>query len=740
MKTTNPKTSRTAILTVAAAGLFAFLAPWAIADSPFHARISYDAGGGMVKGTDDADWSYATTNTLILPGDTLWVDQKGTLELEMAGGTFLRMADGSKADVLSLPPSALIRGWTGAFYVQRVGRSTGDVTFEAPACNVTIDKNTEVRIDVVGDGATTVSVRWGRTVVRPKGTGGGEVALLQGQRCFVDLGYLPSHPTGFPLDAEDAFDAWNRSRARLLALGTDTPPPVIKIESAPIGVADLSPYGEWVYVDSVHYWRPTVVVDYVPYRYGHWSHMPRYGYVWVGDYPFSYVTSHYGRWIHRADYGWMWTYRDTWGPAWVASVRYGPRFAWCPLDPWDRPVYFGADYFTVGGTRFGAYATSFCSVDDLLLGPCAVVPYSPMFVRDVPRSDIHIWNINIGDSRHATNPFANSSLRVRNYAPRRAIRGLDSYSATSPRAATRVSTLEAGHGRATFASTAPRSSRNIRTSFSSKRRSARTRSVTIDAPTAFNTRTATARMRTTSAGIGQSGSVRSLRTAAPSADMARVPSASPKVTTRSASPRAATPRTQSSTVSAAPRTSLPSTRTRVERSPVAPPPGSMTRTPVPRTPVSPRTSTTRSAPTPPSMTAPRSFHSGPTRTPSRSSTPSITRTPAPSVSRPTMRTPTRSSSPVPSPSTSRTPSRTFSRSVAPATRAPAISTPARPSSRSAPSTPSHTFSRSVAPSTRAPATSTPSRPSFSAPRSRSAPSVSASRSSSARSSSGRSRR
>src|SRR5690348_2516301 len=78
------------------------------ADNLLHARISHESGGALVRGSDDADWSYATINTIILPGDTLWIDQEGTLEVEMSGGSFLRMADRSKAELQSLPPSASI--------------------------------------------------------------------------------------------------------------------------------------------------------------------------------------------------------------------------------------------------------------------------------------------------------------------------------------------------------------------------------------------------------------------------------------------------------------------------------------------------------------------------------------------------------------------------------------------------------------------------------------------------------
>ncbi|HQK77693.1 MAG TPA: hypothetical protein PKZ25_15970, partial [Candidatus Hydrogenedentes bacterium] len=164
----------------------------ALADSTMHARISYESGGAMVQGTADADWSYATTNTLILPGDQLWADKGGTMELEMSGGSFLRMADGSKAEIIDLPPSASIRGWTGAFYVQRIARSTGDFLFITPACRVEIAQDSQVRIDVLEQGSTTVTVRWGAAVVRTDT--GAPMSVTSGKRVFIDPGYLPSTP------------------------------------------------------------------------------------------------------------------------------------------------------------------------------------------------------------------------------------------------------------------------------------------------------------------------------------------------------------------------------------------------------------------------------------------------------------------------------------------------------------------------------------------------------------------
>ncbi len=453
-------------------------APMVPAQELMHARVSFENGNSMVKGNDDADWSYATINTIVMPGDTLWVDKEGTLELEMSGGTFLRMADGSKAEVASLTPSGGIRLWAGSVYVQRISRSSGDVVLETPVCKVSVGQDSQVRMDVISNGATTVSVRWGSAVVRTEG--GADVAVRQGQRSYVDPGYLPSEPAAFDLGVEDDFDSWNRERSRLLAVGSDTIPQSVPITSATIGVSDLAPYGKWVYVDSSYYWRPTVVVDFVPYRSGHWSFIPGSGYAWVGDYPFCYVTSHYGRWRHHDSYGWLWTYRDTWGPAWVASVRYGPNFVWAPLDPWDVPYSFGAEYFSVGGLRIGFGASSYCGVDDLLWGPSGVYPFTPVMIRNVPVTEINIWNINIGSRGRVPFPYRDTTLSVRDYSPRRVIRGPDAFGGAREAARTRVAALEGSDTPTRWRAVAASEMKGSRTNVEEATRAARARPVRVE--------------------------------------------------------------------------------------------------------------------------------------------------------------------------------------------------------------------------------------------------------------------
>ena len=104
----NTMTKRTSTSVLLAAALT--LAATAFADLQMHGRVSFDGGGVVVRGQADADWGRAGVNTLLMPGHTVWVDNGGATEIELAGGTFLRLADDSKVELASLPPAAELRG------------------------------------------------------------------------------------------------------------------------------------------------------------------------------------------------------------------------------------------------------------------------------------------------------------------------------------------------------------------------------------------------------------------------------------------------------------------------------------------------------------------------------------------------------------------------------------------------------------------------------------------------------
>jgi hypothetical protein len=416
------------------------------AQTSLHARVSFDEGGTLIRGTDDADWSYATINTIVMPGDTLWVRESGTSELEVANGTFLRMADGSKIEIAALPPSTTLRAWTGSFYVQRLTRSSGDVVVRTPSCFITVDPDSCVRVDILGEGATTTSVRWGSASVRVEG--GSVQRIGNRQRVYTDPGYLPSNPVAYDMSYEDDFDAWNRERAEVLVVGGSRVPASVPISNTTIGYSELSDYGDWVDVDNRTYWRPTFDVNYVPYRHGHWSYVHNVGHCWVEDYPFGYVTSHHGRWIYLPRYGWVWSYDPQWSPAWVATVRSGPNFMWSPIGYDNRPVLASAvATFDIGGVSFSLGATSWVPQDHLYYGSQYVAPVRPTIVQNINVTNIQIWNIDDrGRSPHVHVPYKNKNINVYNYSPKVVVRGPAKLAKSNVAARDAVTKLEKDRG------------------------------------------------------------------------------------------------------------------------------------------------------------------------------------------------------------------------------------------------------------------------------------------------------
>lgn len=746
--------------------LWATAMAWPVAaQDPLHARVSFEDGAAMVRGQADSDWSYATVNTLIMPGDVLWAGETGIVEVEMSGGSYLRLADGSKAEIQGLPPSAAIRGWTGAFYVQRMNRSTGNLVFSTPAADITVSQDSMVRVDVVESGATTVSVRFGEARVATNV--GGAVLVTPGKRTWIDPGYLPSAPLPFDRNALDAFDEWNQNRAKYLATGGTLP---VATKAPVLGTADLDYYGDWVVVEGTRYWRPTVVREYVPYRSGHWSYVPAVGYTWVGDYPFCYVTSHYGRWNYVDSYGWLWAYSDGWAPAWASTYRVGSNFVWYPVDFYGRPVYSSGATITIGDVRISIGSTSYCPAPTLIgYGYAPVYPATPTLINNGTIINVNVWNIYDSQYRarppYSPAPGGGSNLPSRDYSPRRVIRGPDTISPGRPGASVLTAQLEDRIGRTQFASVPTTGARALRTPMTESSRHAQMRSVRLDEDavhTATRSSSAANRDPRTLRAGGGGGE-------APSASGAYVPADRAATETRSGrtlrgvpdtATRGAVPEDTRTTRGAETGRAASTTRSASPGAAGAPDTGRSLRTPAGGSASIDRSAATRSGG--PTATVPRATSPADRRLVTGTGRDTSVRTPPSAIAAP----PTRSVTPQASPGTSRTestragaaprsvnlgtsrvaPQASESRSIAPSrsTRTPSstaapsrttaptprVTAPERTTSPGVRSTPAPTRSeprftvpeRSVSPGTRtAPPTYTPNRSSSVAPRSSAPP-------------------
>ena len=149
-------------LWAAAVSIIGLLPLDALAQKIEHGRISYTAENGLIKGVEEDESAYAGLNSRVMPGDTIWADEEGVLEIELSGGTFIRLADGSRVDIVRMLPEAVLRGWIGSFYVQRLSSLVGDVLFETPVARVHSEPDSPVPIHVRNEGPGTWSWRAGR--------------------------------------------------------------------------------------------------------------------------------------------------------------------------------------------------------------------------------------------------------------------------------------------------------------------------------------------------------------------------------------------------------------------------------------------------------------------------------------------------------------------------------------------------------------------------------------------------
>src|SRR5437868_2718 len=88
--------------------MLAFLAGLALAASPAsadaggHARVSAISGDLLVRGTDDADWSYIDRNAVVYDGDEVWADVDSLAEIELEHGGWLRLGPDTQVNLRRL--------------------------------------------------------------------------------------------------------------------------------------------------------------------------------------------------------------------------------------------------------------------------------------------------------------------------------------------------------------------------------------------------------------------------------------------------------------------------------------------------------------------------------------------------------------------------------------------------------------------------------------------------------------
>lgn len=282
-------------------------------------RLSFVEGQASYWRPGADDWVAAQINTALAPGDQLYVDGEGNLELQIGSHAFVRSGPDTQIGLESQEPDFLqFRMATGRIALDLRAMGSGQmVAVETPHAAFKVDTEGYFRLDV-DEGQTTLSThRAGRATLI---TESGEAIPVGTNTSVTIQGTSTPHITSRTALPLDDWDQWNYARTDQL----------IDSESARYvspdvyGLNDLDRYGTWRVVPTYGpVWMPRgVAAGWVPYSTGAWVRDPFYGWTWVDSAPWGWAPYHYGRWVYVNSY-WCWApgpriVRPAYAPALVA--------------------------------------------------------------------------------------------------------------------------------------------------------------------------------------------------------------------------------------------------------------------------------------------------------------------------------------------------------------------------------------------------------------------------------------
>lgn len=307
-------------------------AAWPQDDYSRLARVSYVEGDVSFQNASDDDWSAASVNLPLVPGDRIYTGPKGKGEIEFDDGSILRLAENTDVEFVSLEEDLVqLRILLGLSTLKVSGGTDFEINTPAAAFNPV--RPGVYRFDVVEDGDTDVIVHEGEIEAANDNF---ERRLRPDQRLQVGPG---GSPVVSDYRTRDLWDEWNDRRdadRRAYANSTHVPDTVY------VGVSDLNRHGRWVTVENYGTaWVPYhVAASWSPYSVGRWCYRPVFGWTWISYEPWGWLPYHYGRWYRSSVFGWCWLPGPAfsfsfWSPG-LVSFYSGPGWvSWRPLGPGD---------------------------------------------------------------------------------------------------------------------------------------------------------------------------------------------------------------------------------------------------------------------------------------------------------------------------------------------------------------------------------------------------------------------
>src|SRR5437899_2342598 len=273
-------------------------------------------------------------NTPLMPGDSLYANDRSRAEIQLGDGNFLRVGTQGYIGLLQSDDDTFqfkVASGTATLRLQRLDRN---YEIDAPNFAFTVEDPGEDRVDVSANGDTQLTLHRGRGAASIADRG--EEDLRGPARLNV-----ANDSAEFTISRKfkrDDWDRWNRRRDSL-AFNAARPqyiPPGV------YGYEGMRGYGRWVETRAYGpVWVPAMGADWQPYRLGRWVWVDPFGWTWVSYEPWGWAPYHYGRWAYVGGMGWAWapgppTVRQRFGAALVAFLsgnEGGEWVGWFPLGP-----------------------------------------------------------------------------------------------------------------------------------------------------------------------------------------------------------------------------------------------------------------------------------------------------------------------------------------------------------------------------------------------------------------------
>src|SRR5262245_33276293 len=268
------------------------------------ARLSYFSGPVSFRPAAVDDWSDASTTYPLTIGDHIWTDDDARGEIRVGRSSIVRLGPFTAFSFLNLDDDTTqMRMSEGTLAVTVRELDENEVVeVDTPNAAVSLLRPGFYRVSVDQDGSqTSVTVRDGEVEVT---AGGSAVPVYEGESIVVsgDEYSQPRYDIRAAL-GPDAWEDWCVERDRR----DETLESRRYVSDRMVGYEDLDEYGRWRDDPEYgHVWSPiSVVVNWAPYRYGHWAFVPPWGWTWVDQAPWGFAPFHYGRWAYRP-WGWCW--------------------------------------------------------------------------------------------------------------------------------------------------------------------------------------------------------------------------------------------------------------------------------------------------------------------------------------------------------------------------------------------------------------------------------------------------